>query len=78
MGLVRLLMFEDSERQLHPFTHSGPQGGHLGFAPSKQALIQRANRGVVAGSDHGGHVQRRSDSRCPRFRQARTAMEAAT
>jgi hypothetical protein len=33
-------MFEDPERQLHPFAHGGTQGGHFGFAPGEQTLVQ--------------------------------------
>ena len=71
-------MFEDSERQLHQFTHGGTQGRHLGFASREQALIECLDVGVVAGGHHSSHVQRRSDPWCARFREPGPAMEAAT
>ena len=56
-------MFEDSERQLHQFTRGGAQGGHFGFAPGEQTLVQGLDVRVMAGRHGGSHVQRRPDAR---------------
>jgi len=42
-------MFEDPERQLQQFAHGGAQGGHFGFAPGEQTLIQGLDMRVMAG-----------------------------
>ena len=75
--LIRFLTLKNPERQLHQFTHGGTQGGHLGFASGQQTLIQRANMGVVAGGDDGGHVQGGADAGCPGFGEPGSAVEAA-
>ena len=71
-------MFENSERQLHQFAHGGAQGGHLGFTPSQQALVQGLDMRVIAGRDDGSHVQRRPNPRGPGFGESGPAMDTAT
>ena len=78
MGLIGLLMFENPERQLHQFAHGGAQGGHLGFTPGQQALVQGLDVRVMAGRDDGSHVQRRPNPGCPGFGEAGSAMETTT
>lgn len=70
-------MFEDAERQLHQFAHGGAQGGHLGFSPSQQALVQGLDVGVMAGRHDGSPVQRGTGARCPGFGEPGPAMDTA-
>ena len=50
-------VFEEAVGELGELPHKGDEGDLGGFAVGAQALIERAQDGVAARGDQGGHVK---------------------
>ena len=57
--------------------HGRDEGELLGFACSQQPVIERAQDGIVAGPDEGGHVEHRAHRRAAAANPAPPAQRAA-